>query len=81
MNGFPGVESYNMMSFPYPNGLMMYPNMNTNCSINNDIENKIKKLDKQIENLQNRVSRLEGSLYPQAVDYNTYSNNTYQSMR
>ena len=77
MNGFPGVENYSMMSFPYPN---MYPNINTNCQMNNDMEKKIKKLESQIDNLQNRVSRLEGSMYPQAIDYNTYSKNTYQNM-
>lgn len=71
MNGFfaPGFESYNMMNFSSPRYQGFYPNMNTNCQMNNDIDKKIKKLENQIDNLQNRVSRLEGSMYPQAIDY------------
>lgn len=82
----PGFESYNMVNFPYPSMPMMYP-INTgyqntsscNNNSNNNIENRISKLENQIDNLQNRVSRLEGSMYPQAVDYNTYPKATYQN--
>lgn len=73
MYGMPGFESYNMMNFPYPN--MGYQSMNTPCQ--NNVESKIKQMEKQIDNLQNRVSRLEENMYPKAIDY---SNTTYQSM-
>ena len=33
---------------------------------------KATKLESAVDNLQNRVSRLEGNMYPQAVDYNSY---------
>ena len=64
----PGFESYNMMNFGNP---MMYP-INNTCSQNN-YESRISKLEAEINNLQTRLSRLEGSMYPQAIDYNTYT--------
>ena len=79
----PGFENYSMMNFA-PGMPIMYPNMNYNmgqCSqnSNNNYENRITKLEQQIDNLQNRVSRLEGNMYPQAVEYNTYPKTTYQN--
>ena len=46
---------------------------------NNNYENRITKLESAVDNLQNRVSRLEGNMYPQAVDYNNYPKATYQN--
>lgn len=71
----PWSESYNMMSFN-PGIPMMYPYQET-CNKNND--SKINELESKIDNLQNRVSRLEGNMYPQAVDYNSYPKTTYQN--
>ena len=65
-NMYPGFESYNMMSFPYPNGPIMYPNNMNTCS---NKDNRIDNMQKQIDNLMNRVSRLESSMYPEALDY------------
>ena len=73
----PGFESYNMMNFGMPGMPIMYPYQQSTCQNNND--NKIAKLEQEINNLQTRVSRLEGSMYPQAVDYNSYPKATYQN--
>ena len=79
----PGFESYNMMNFG-PGMPMMTPYMNYNMGQtcqknNNNYDNRISKLESTVENLQNRVSRLEGNMYPQAVDYNNYPKATYQN--
>lgn len=73
-NMYPGFESYSMMNFPYPGMPIMQ-----NKSCNNNMDNRITKLENEINNLQNRVSRLESNMYPQAIDYN-YPKNTYQNM-
>ena len=72
----PGFESYNMFNTGMP---MMYPYMNTSCQNNSNIENRIIKLENTVDNLQNRINRLEGNTYPQAVDYNTYPKASYQN--
>ena len=73
----PGFESYNMMNF-VPG---MYPPIYNQgqCSNMNNYDSRISKIETEINNLQNRVSRLEGSMYPQAVDYNTYPKTSYQN--
>ena len=75
----PWAENYNMMYSGMP---MMTPYMNYgSCqnNNNNNYENRITKLESAVDNLQNRVSRLEGNMYPQAVDYNNYPKATYQN--
>ena len=75
----PGYESYNMMNFN-PGMPIMTPYMNNmNCQNNNNLENRISKLENTEDNLQNRITRLEGSMYPQAIDYNNYPKTTYQN--
>jgi hypothetical protein len=72
----PGFESYSMMNM----GMPMYPNymmpMNTYPSQNGSCQNnQIQSLENEINNLKTRISRLENSIYPEALDYNK----TYQS--
>jgi hypothetical protein len=68
----PGFETYSMMNM----GMPMYPMpMNTmgscqNNSVNQTQNNQIQYLENEINNLKARVSRLENSMYPEAVDYN-----------
>ena len=82
----PGFESYNMMNFNTPGMPMIYPNMGYNMqstcsgnSSNNNYESRITKIESDVDNLQTRLSRLEGSIYPQAVEYNSYPKTTYQN--
>ena len=67
----PGFESYSMMNM-YPNYMMPMPyTQNTNSCQNNQIQT----LENEINNLKARVSRLENSMYPEALDYTkTYQN-------
>lgn len=70
----PGFESYSMMNM-YPNYMMPMPQISqemTPCqnNINQTQNNQIQTLENEINNLKARVSRLENSMYPEAVDYN-----------
>ncbi len=76
----PGFESYSMMNM-YPNYMMPMPSFiqggNTcqNSNINQSQNYQIQTLENEINNLKTRVSRLENSMYPEALDYNkTYQN-------
>jgi hypothetical protein len=74
----PGFESYNMMNM-YPNYMMPMPSFiqgGNTCQNNNTNQNyKIQTLENEINNLKTRVSRLENSMYPEALDYSkTYQN-------
>ena len=69
----PGFESYSMMNM-YPNYMMpmqTFPQNINSCQSNNQIQS----LENEINNLKARVTRLENSMYPEALDYTkTYQN-------
>ncbi len=75
----PGFETYSMMNM-YPNYMMPMPsymggNTCQNSNINQTQNNQIQYLENEINNLKTRVSRLENSMYPEALDYSkTYQN-------
>lgn len=75
----PGFETYSMVNMDpmYP-GYMMpmtpFQTQSTPCQNNNS--NKLQSLENEINNLKLRVSRLENSLYPEAIDY---TKTTYQN--
>lgn len=75
----PGFESYNMMNFGYPQGPMMMPVTPSMSSCNNQNDNTFNSIQKQIDSLNNRITRLENNMYPQAVDYNNYPKASYQN--
>ena len=71
----PGFESYSMMNM----GMPMYMPFNSysqgmgSCQNNNS--NQFQNLENEINNLKSRVTRLENSMYPEALDYSkTYQN-------
>lgn len=68
----PGFETYSMMNM-YPNYMMpmpSFPQGNNTCQ-----NNKTQTLENEINNLKMRISRLENSMYPEALDYSrTYQN-------
>lgn len=64
----PGFETYSMMNM----GMPMYPNYMMPTQMNSCQNNtsQYQNLENEINNLKSRVSRLENSMYPEAVDYN-----------
>lgn len=77
----PGFESYSMMNMGMPMypGYMM-PTQMGSCQ-NNNQNNQLQTLENEINNLKTRVSRLENSMYPEAVDYNkSYYQNSLNMM-
>lgn len=75
----PGFESYSMMNM-YPNYMMPIPSIPqgiNSCqnTINQSQNSQIQTLENEINNLKARVTRLENSMYPEALDYTkTYQN-------
>ena len=76
----PGFETYSMMNMGmpiYPNYMMPINTMGTcqNNSVNQTQNSQIQILENEINNLKARITRLENSMYPEAIDYTK----TYQS--
>jgi hypothetical protein len=72
----PGFETYSMMNMGMPMYPGYIPNMGS-CQNNNQYQN----LENEINNLKARVSKLENSIYPEAVDYNkSYYQNSLNMM-
>ena len=71
----PGFETYSMVNMdPMYNPYMMpMTPYNTQSSCQNNKSNKLQTLENEINNLKLRVSRLENSLYPEAIDYSKIS--------
>lgn len=73
----PGFETYSMMNMYPMMPMPTYMGGNTcqNNNINQTQNNQIQYLENEINNLKTRVSRLENSMYPEALDYSkTYQN-------
>ena len=72
----PGFETYSMVNMdpPFYNPYMMSMQVTNNSCQNNS--NKLQTIENEINNLKIRVSRLENSLYPEAIDY---TKTTYQN--
>ena len=73
----PGFETYSMMNM-YPNYMMPMPSFTQGtspCQNSNTQNYQLQTLENEINNLKQRVSRLENSMYPEALDYSkTYQN-------
>lgn len=71
----PCFESYNMVNMPYPTPIMpmmnMTPNNFFNNQNNNNLENRLNKIENSIKDIETKIQRLENSIYPKAMDYNT----------
>ena len=69
----PGFESYSMMNMGLPmyQGYMMpIGGSCQNNNVNQTQNSQIQYLENEIANLKARVSKLENSMYPEAIDYN-----------